>query len=52
MSELTTIRKKETNTDFEVRSLDKIYSETPPSKGDLEVVYKIPGNRYTILELF
>jgi uncharacterized membrane protein YedE/YeeE len=32
MSELTTIRKKEINTDFEVRSLDEIYSETPPRK--------------------
>ena len=30
MSEITTIRKKQINTDFEVRSLDTIYSETLP----------------------
>ena len=32
MNELTTIRTKQINTDFEVRSLDEIYGEAPPSK--------------------
>lgn len=32
MNEMTTIRNKEINTDFEVRSLDKIYSAEQPKK--------------------
>jgi uncharacterized membrane protein YedE/YeeE len=32
MNELTTIRTKEMNTDFEVRSLDEIYAEGEPPK--------------------
>jgi len=35
VSELTTIRKQEINRDFEVRSLDIIYSETLPRKDSL-----------------
>ncbi len=32
MNELTTIKTKEINTDFEVRSLDEIYAEAQPPK--------------------
>ena len=39
MNEQTTIRKNEINTDFEVRSLDKIYTEEQPKKKKCAILF-------------